>query len=113
MSSALRHEALPLQYLLERTFKVLVPIRIHEDNSACKIAYEKGYSPQMRYLPKVQRCSIGVIHDIVSDPELRTKIVQQPTDTQKGDIFTKELTPQAFWKACEQIGYKQIVRPKL
>ena len=106
LAYALLHEALPVQALLRRVLGITVPIRVHEDNSAAKQALEKGYSPAMRQLPRTQRVSIGAIHDVLSDEELQTRIVLQPTATQKGDGFTKELNPMQFRRACDLIGYK-------
>ena len=63
MSGALRHEAIPLQLLLQMCCGVVVPIRIHDDNSACIVSATKGYSPSMRYLPRTQRIAIGSAHE--------------------------------------------------
>jgi len=113
LSLALRSEALPMQFLMQKVLNVTVPIRIHEDNNGCIIACEKGYSPNMRYLPRTQRCSLGFIHDVITDPELSTRIVYQTSKSQKGDLFTKELAAQDFWHDASLIGYAPLVKPNL
>jgi hypothetical protein len=102
---ALHSEAIPLQSLLRRVLGRTIPIRVHEDNSACLTAFNKGYSPSMRSLPRTQRVSIGSVHDILCDDDLKTRLVQQPTATQKGDPFTKELGVSDFRKALDLLGY--------
>ena len=109
LSSAVRHDALPAQHLLKSVYGETVPIKVHEDNAACIISIEKGYSPAMRYLLRTQRVSIGLLNEITTDEALKVEILKEPTASQKGDMFTKELPSPSFWKAVAMIG----VKPKL
>ena len=61
----------------------------------------------MRHLPRTQRISIGLLYDMIKegpqDGEGRISIVKVETAKHKGDLFTKELDPQAFNKAIDMI----------
>ena len=105
LSSALRHEAIPLQLLLEQCLGIRVPIRIHEDNTAAITAALKGYTPAMRYLPRTQRIAVSFISEIINNEGNRIRIFHQQTATQKGDVFTKELGSADFWKAMKLLKY--------
>ena len=69
-SHTLRREALPLQSLLEEALAQTVPIRSLIDNMQTLQVVEKGYSKKLRHLPRTQRICLGVLKELVDDPEV-------------------------------------------
>ena len=113
----LKKEALPTQMLLERIIGAPVDISMHEDNSACIQAIKHGYSPSLRDLPRTHRTSLGSLNEMFHgvyprpvdkcrccgqmtkpDPVTpgRLLMVKEPTDSQKGDVFTKHMDQNKF-----------------
>ena len=105
-SKGIRQEGIPVQALLERMLKRTVPLRCRIDNTQAILAITRGYSKRLRSLSRTHRVSLGVMHELVSDPELHVTVVYVNTTLQKADIFTKALTPAAFIKARELIGIR-------
>lgn len=66
-----------------------------EDNEPCIKAVRKGYSNNLRYLPRVQRTSIGFLHDLFETPPPDSwgecKPLHHEGASHKGDLFTKEI----------------------
>jgi len=108
LSDCMKKDAIPIQMLMSLLLGKPVDVVAHEDNAACIIAVQKGYSPALRALPRTQRCAIGTLHEIfhehVQKPdEGRCLLVKEPTETHKGDIFTKELQPHKFKVAVQML----------
>ena len=107
LATCVRNEVLPMQSLLELIFRKPVDCEIMEDNAAAIIAITKGYSPTMRYLPRTQRVSLGMLSEIFSkepeDNEGRVRLVKADTNEHRGDAFTKELESHKFARALELI----------
>ena len=116
-ATTLKKEALPTQALLERVLGFPLPLSLHEDNSACISAVKHGYSPALRDLPRTHRTSLGSLHEMFYGaypappdrcrccgrpeasppvPPGKLSLVKEPTETQKGDIFTKHLDNSKF-----------------
>jgi hypothetical protein len=94
-------DAIPIQMLMSLLLNKPIDVITHEDNAACIIAVQKGYSPALRALPRTQRCAIGALRGIFHEHEQRPDegkclLIKEPTETHKGDIFTKELQPHKF-----------------
>lgn len=106
MASGLRSEVIAIQSLLSHIFAYRMPLEIYEDNSACIIAVNKGYSPAMRYLPRHQKISLAVLHELVAEKGKDNAITLLKVDTSlhKGDMFTKSLAAPSFCKALTRIG---------
>jgi len=73
--------------LLEREIKATV----HEDNQATLRVIEVGYSYALRYLTKSNRVSVSSVHEYCRDPGIQPQYIE--TKKQKGDLFTKILSP--------------------
>ena len=41
------------------------------DNAQARAACDKGYSKRLRYLARTHRVALGVMHDLLHDPEQR------------------------------------------
>ena len=116
-ATTLKKEALPTQALLERVLGFPLPLSLHEDNSACISAVKHGYSPALRDLPRTHRIPLGSLHEMFYGvypappdrcrccgrpeasppvPPGKLSLVKEPTETQKGDIFTKHLDNSKF-----------------
>ena len=112
-------DLIPIQLLVERFLGRPVVCRIQEDNTAAITAVRKGYAPTLRHLAKTHKTSLGFLHELLCFPEDDPSTVKlsckfddstgliylhyRCTDEQKGDIFTKCLTPQKFRIALELI----------
>ena len=109
LSSALRHSAFPVQSLLiEMLGGQRVPMEAKVDNAQALCAIRDGYSKKLRFLPRTQRCSIGVLHEALTDPDADLTASYTPTADQKGDFFTKSLGVVAFRHARDMFG---LMRP--
>ena len=68
-SNDLRHEAIPVQSLMEVFLGNRLFIRNLVDNTQAPAACDKGYSKRLRYLARTHRVALGVMHDLLHDPE--------------------------------------------
>ena len=96
--------------LLEQALCRPVRLRYLEGNTQCLQAADTGdtgYSAALRHLPRTERISVGVVHEISSNKDLR-ELVYQETSSHKGDMYTKMLDPNAFERALTLIN---LVRP--
>ena len=76
-----------------------------EDNTQCLGAVKSGYSAALRSLPRTERISLSVAHEtflLTPGNEIR----HQPTDTHKGDVFTKRMEPTKFETALDLLGLR-------
>ena len=105
-SKGIRQEAIPIQALLERLLGRKVPLRCRLDNTQAILAITRGYSKRLRSLSRTHRVSLGVLSELVNDPELGITVEYVNMLLQKADIFTKALAPQAFLRARELIGMR-------
>ena len=110
MATNLRGELIPVQALFSQILNRAVPGVVREDNDACIVAAKKGYSPALRHLPRMQRTSIGFVHDVFAGVGDTTagviELERAESKDQKGDSFTKELSPATFNAAVRQYGMK-------
>ena len=105
MSTSSRAEAIPMQIFLESALGRRVDLVCLEDNTQCLGAVKSGYSAALRSLPRTERISLSVAHEtfmLTPGNEIR----HQPTDTHKGDVFTKRMEPSKFESALELIGLR-------
>ena len=79
-----------------------------EDNTACIAAIKRGYSSAMSHC----RLSLGFSNEVFfpdkTDPDAPfylSELIYCPTEVQKGDWMTKELTPVKFAAALQLAGY--------
>ena len=103
-SHAARREALPIQMLLQGALNSPVQIVCMIDNMQTIQVVTKGYSKKLRHLPRTQRICLGVLHEMISDPDMRMCMEHCPTLQQKADIFIKTLAAAKFAEARAMIG---------
>ena len=107
LSAGVRHEALPIQMLLERMLGRRLPVRCRVDNDQCIGAIRRGYSKKLRALARTHRLSIGVMSEVCSNPEMQIEMLYVKSEQQKADIFTKSLAPKAFQANRSALGLRQ------
>ena len=109
-----RDDAIALQELFSLILGRPIVMRIMEDNAAMITAAQKGYSPTLRHLKRIQRTSLGLIHDLISrkpdDDEGLVYLDKVDTDIHKGDQFTKQLTVAKFLTAMDLIKMRNVKR---
>jgi len=102
LSKILRKSVVPIlglwTYLLERK----VTGSVFEDNQSTIQVAESGYSQQLRHLAKHHRISLGLVHDIVSHPDVN--LFHIDTNKQKGDLLTKGLSRIKHNAAMDLVG---------
>ena len=104
-ATALKAEALPMLDLLEQALGRQIKLLCLEDNTQCIAASNSGYSNALAHLARTERIAHGVLHEVfvehISGPaEMR----HEPTETHKGDMFTKRLDPAPFEEALKRIN---------
>ena len=120
LSSCLRSEVIPTQLLLQVLLGKALPAFVYEDNAACIIAVDKGYSPTLRYLPRTQRIAISFLKEVLRpgeddeqddliECEGQISLEKIETVKHKGDVFTKELPRSSFEYKMNMLG----MRPRL
>ena len=63
----------------------------------------KGYSKRLRHLPRTQRVCVGMLREMLNDPDLNMSIEHCPTLQMKADIFTNALNGPRFQAALAMI----------
>ena len=74
LTTCLRSEPLPAQFLLQKLIRKPANVLLMEDNEATITSTRKGYSPAMRHLPRVHRIAIGLLYEITTREKKQTKI---------------------------------------
>ena len=80
-----------------------------EDNEATITIVDKGYSPSMRHLARVQGTDIGFLHRCFHKQPLCTqlKLTYCPSEEMAADILTKHIDEAAKWQhALSLLRYK-------
>ena len=94
-----------MQVFLEAALGRRVDLVCLEDNTQCLGVVKSGYSAALRSLPRMERISLSVAQEIfILTPE--NEIRYQPTDTRKGDVFTKRMEPVKFETALDLLGLR-------
>jgi hypothetical protein len=106
-SKMLRESLIPLQSLWSCMLQRPVNCVIHEDNMSTITVVESGYSPQLRYINKHHRISLGLVHELCKKPDLKMK--HCATEKQKGDVFTKGLARAKHEAAMHMVGLYPIL----
>ena len=83
---------------------IRLPIEMVCDNTQALAAVAKGYSKKLRALSRSQRVSIGVVHEVLSDPSMMVTAVYAKSGEQLADIFTKALHPALLIAQRTAIG---------
>lgn len=92
LSKLLRECLVPQQGLWAVLLGRAVKVQVSEDKQAAIKMVEAGYYQQMRHLPKHHRISLGLTHEFFQHDDLLLNHID--TTNQKGDLFTKGLSPQ-------------------
>ena len=71
MLTSSRAEAIPMQIVLEHALGRSVDLVCLEDNTQCLGAVKSGYSAALRSLPRMERISLSVAHDVHADARQR------------------------------------------
>ena len=74
--------------LLEDALNRPVQIVCMIDNMQTIQVVTKGYGAKLRHLLRTQRFCLGVLHEMISNPDMHMCMEHCPTLKQKADIFT-------------------------
>ena len=112
MASCMRSELLPAQYLLQKLLRRAVNAKVMEDNNACIASVEKGYSPSLRHLPRTQKISIGMLHEMIqreaTEDDGKVELIKAKSEDHLGDVMSKELEVCKFEKAVEMLRISEF-----
>ena len=103
----LRESLVPLEHLWSVMLQRPVLAVVHEDNMSTITVIEAGYSPQLRYINKHHRVSLGITHEMCKQKDMRLE--HCPSDKQKGDIATKGLARAKHEAACRMVGLYPLI----
>ena len=112
LSTCLKAEALPMLDLLREALGRDVHLDTREDNTQCISAVRNGYSAALRHLPRTERISLSVCHEIFIEDGERHSLNYEATEVHKGDIFTKKLQPASFEQAIGRLGLRPLQQKK-
>ena len=93
-----------MQMLLEEALGQHIHIVCRMENMQTIQCVAKGYSKKLRHLPRTQRICLGVLHEMVTNPDLRIAMEHCPTLAMKADLFTKTLNSARYATALDMIG---------
>ena len=110
-SKMLREHLVPLQSLWSIMLGRPIHVIIHEDNESTIAVIKNGYSPQLRYLAKHHRISLGLVHELCQNDDI--DIVHIETAKQKGDLLTKGLARPKHEPALQLVGVYPLIAPWL
>ena len=77
-----------------------------EDNTQRLGAVKSGYSAALRSLPRTERVSLSVAHEVFTLTP-GNEIRHRPTDTHKDDHFTKRMEPTKSETALDLLGLRR------
>ena len=103
----LREHLVPIQELWSIMLDRKIEAVVNEDNESTITVTNTGYSPQLRYLPKHDRSSLGLVHELCQQDDIVLQHIG--TDKQKGDILTKGLQRPKHDPAMKMVGIYPVV----
>ena len=89
------------------TTEQTAPAPTDEDNTATITVVNAGYSPQLRYMAKHHRISLGLVHEMCQHDDIDLQHIE--TAKQKGDILTKGLPRPKHDPAMHMVGLYPII----
>jgi hypothetical protein len=102
LSKMLRECLIPQQSLWSEMLARDVKATVYEDNTATIKIAQTGYSQALRHMQKHHRINLGLVHDILTHPDLSIEHI--PTHLQKGDLFTKGLNASKHAEAMKMVN---------
>ena len=102
MSKLLRESMVPQMGLWANLLKRDIKGKVFEDNMSTIVIAKAGYSQQLRHIAKHHRISLGLVHELISHPDL--ELLHVETNKQKGDLFTKGLDKGKHEEAMRMIN---------
>ncbi len=107
LSKMLRESLVPIQSLWSTLLQRPVKAVLHEDNTATITVVNAGYSPQLRYMAKHHRTSLGLVHELCQQDDV--DLVHIETIKQKGDLLTKGLQRPKHDPAMDMVGLYPLI----
>ena len=104
----LRESLVPIQSLWSTLLERPVKAILHEDNTATITVVNAGYSPQLRYMAKHHRISLGLVHELITSHD-DIELVHVETNLQKGDLMTKGLQRPKHDPAMDMVGLYPVI----
>ena len=102
MSAGLRKVVIPILHQAETVLGRAVKLVAHEDNQQVVSAVTRGYSANLRHLPRHDRTGLGFTHEVFASTDdkgfrkYQSEIRYEQTKKQKADGFTKPLPKIEF-----------------
>ena len=106
-SKMLRESLVPLQTLWSVMLGRPIEAVLNEDNQSTISVINAGYSPQLRYLQKHHRISLGLVNELCKNDDITLKHID--TENQKGDLMTKGLARPKHEPAMHMVGLYPIL----
>ena len=108
MATCPKAEALPMLDLLSTALRREAHLNARDDNTQCLAAVKNGYSAALRHLPRTERISLSVCHEVFIENEDKHSLSYEPTESHKADVFTKRLGPASFERAIRMLGMHKM-----
>ena len=67
-----------------------------------------GYSKKLKHLARTHRVSIGVLHELLEDPDAEMTVDYCETSSMLADSFTKALPPASYIAAKTAMGMRPL-----
>ena len=112
LSACLKAEALPMLDRLREALGRDVHREPRGANAQRITAVQNGQCAAWRHLPRTERFSLSVCHEIFIDDGERHSLNYEATAVHKGDIFTKKLQSASFEQAIERLGLRLLQQKK-
>ena len=107
LSKMLRESLVSIQSLWSTLLQRPVKAVLHQDNTATITVVNAGYSPQLRYMAKHHRISLGLVHELCEHDDI--DLVHVETNKQKGDLLTKGLQRPKHDPAMEMVALYPVI----
>ena len=77
-------------------------LNICEDNQACILVAQSGFSGKLRHITRTHKVNLASIKNEIDKPEV--SLIYTDTSKQAADLFTKALEPYKWDNALQLIG---------
>ena len=93
--------------LLEEVLPHRLDIWGRVDNMQTIQAVTKGYSKRLRHLPRTQRVCVGLLHELLNNPDLQMSCEHCPSLEMKADLLAQVANGPRFKDALDMIRLVQ------